>query len=301
LMIASLQLELEQQPDTSLLTLVALTYVLAFTVVTAFTGAGFRMGFVAFSHFLMWFPATILAVRLMRRLRSKGALLISLALALAALFSLTRFIGFLLGMLGEDPLGSGPDIVMLGFVLLVSSSLANFGFFGYMLERVGMEKSRMEHERNRAIDEREQAADREDALGRMLQEQDQRFSKAARLNRLITQESLSAAMAHEINQPLSSATINQQLLRKLLQQTDPSADLLELAEDLGADIGRIAAIVSQLRSMVSNQSINLGPCVIEERVRQVIQRLDSELKRQDISLHSTLGEGETRVLGHDLL
>ena len=96
---------------------------------------------------------------------------------------------------------------------------------------------------------------------------------------------MASALAHELNQPLAAILSNAQAARRFLSEgaVEPG-ELREILDDIIRDDKRAAAVIQNLRSMLSKRPGAREKCCINTLVREVLELLQGELLGQIVHL-----------------
>ena len=137
---------------------------------------------------------------------------------------------------------------------------------------------------------RRRAAEREVAARRL---------ELAHLSRTAQLGELSGALAHELNQPLASILANAEAAGSLVKRDPP--DLQEIGEilaDIAEDDQRAAAIISQLRRLMTRGDAELAPLDLNEVVTVAFRLAHSELVVRQVRAEFLRDRPELPVQGN---
>ncbi len=116
--------------------------------------------------------------------------------------------------------------------------------------------------------------------------------------RLTTLGELAASIAHEINQPLAAISSNGVAGLNWLNRKKP--DLGEARDALSRivrDVGHAADVIRGLRALARKSGPQLTRLDIDEVIGEVLELTGSEMRRQGVTLRTTLAASEQPVVG----
>jgi PAS domain S-box-containing protein len=117
-------------------------------------------------------------------------------------------------------------------------------------------------------------------------------------NRLATLGQLTASIAHEVNQPIAAAGINARAALRWLRRQPPNVEEALLSLDqMANNTERASEVVGRIRSLVTKAPQQKEPFEINEAIREVIVLVQSEVRKNGISVVMELGEGLPRLEG----
>ena len=122
----------------------------------------------------------------------------------------------------------------------------------------------------------------------------------ARAEKLASLGTMAAGIAHEINQPLNAIKVSATgiLYWHKHKKQRPIEDIMEEVEEISSMADRIDRIIKHMRSLArSRESLNLGPCNLNEVVEQAIDFIGSQLVVHGIEVSRSLKEGLPLVWG----
>jgi PAS domain S-box-containing protein len=123
-------------------------------------------------------------------------------------------------------------------------------------------------------------------------------AELTRVARLTTMGELVASIAHEINQPLTSAVANASACLRWLNRDKPALD--EARTALGrivSDGMRAGEVIRSLRALTKKSGPELATLDIDDAIREVQTLTRSELQRHGVTLHTDLSAGDRPVFG----
>jgi PAS domain S-box-containing protein len=111
----------------------------------------------------------------------------------------------------------------------------------------------------------------------------------ARLNRVGTMGELAASLAHEIRQPIAAALTNARTCLRWLEREPPDlAEARAAAGRAAADNGRVAEIVTRVRSLFQKAPPRRVPVDVGALVREVVLLLRGEARRHAVTVRTAL-------------
>nr|WP_239482722.1 PAS domain-containing sensor histidine kinase [Paraburkholderia sp. C35] len=109
---------------------------------------------------------------------------------------------------------------------------------------------------------------------------------------------LTASIAHEVNQPLSGIVTNANTCLRMLNSDPPNiAGAIETARRTIRDGNRAADVISRLRALFSQKEINASWWDLGAATREVVELVQSELRRHRIGLEERYDSGLPLVMG----
>jgi signal transduction histidine kinase len=134
------------------------------------------------------------------------------------------------------------------------------------------------------------------AMGVDVTDERDMLRRTLRAERLAAVGTLAAGLAHEVRNPLNSATLQLQVLRRRIDRgtTDPG-ELLPIVEIVHDEIRRLDRLVSDFLSFAQPRPLRLEPLLIDELVQGVAELLRLEAEADKISIVVELGAGEGTV------
>jgi C4-dicarboxylate-specific signal transduction histidine kinase len=121
------------------------------------------------------------------------------------------------------------------------------------------------------------------------------FAHAARVAML---GELTASIAHEVNQPLTSITINGQVGLRLLDRPEPDrAQMRELINRVVNDARRAADIIARIRKMAARQAPEQTLLSVDDVIREALLFLGHEVQSQRLMVTHHPNPAAPKVLG----
>ena len=120
--------------------------------------------------------------------------------------------------------------------------------------------------------------------------------RTLRVERLAAAGTLATGLAHEVRNPLNSATLQLQVLRRRLerQHMEPQS-LIGVVKLVEEEIGRLDRLVSDFLAFARPRPLNLQDGSLTELVSAVAEQLRPEVESRGISLHVELDAQNTRT------
>jgi len=126
----------------------------------------------------------------------------------------------------------------------------------------------------------------------------QRDSELAHMARLNTMGEMASMLAHELNQPLTAIVgYTNGAARRLRTQPEADPELLQVLDHTVEVAKRAAEIVGGIRKFIRKEDNARQAVHINTVVREVLDLLDSEARRSDISIETDLASGLPTVEG----
>jgi PAS domain S-box-containing protein len=123
-------------------------------------------------------------------------------------------------------------------------------------------------------------------------------SELARMTRVASLEALSASIAHEVNQPLSGIVTNASTCLRMLAADPPNIQgALETAGRMIRDGNRASEVITQLRSLFTNNGAVTEQVNLNEATREVMALSLSELQRNRVIVRSELADDLPHITG----
>ncbi len=137
---------------------------------------------------------------------------------------------------------------------------------------------------------------------RLIQSQETLASERAQLvhvSRNLRLGQLSAALAHEINQPLAAIQANADAGARLAARTPPdNVEIGAIFADIASDVGRAAAIISNLRRLMVKGETAFDIVDLNEIVTATLALASNELAAQGAVIRTDLAADRLEVLGN---
>lgn len=129
------------------------------------------------------------------------------------------------------------------------------------------------------------------AVGKDVTDEQAMQLRTRRAERLAAAGTLAAGLAHEVRNPLNSATLQLQLLeRKIARGTLDEHSLLATVDVVKSELERLDALVCDFLSFAKPTPITPQPIDLNELVLNVIHLVEAEASNARIELHADLDE-----------
>jgi len=120
----------------------------------------------------------------------------------------------------------------------------------------------------------------------------------AHVNRVTTMVELAASLAHEVNQPITGASINAQSCLRYLKRDQPDLDgACQAASRIIRDVNRAADIISRVRLFFRKGAPTREPVDVNEVIREMVVLLSYEITQHSISVWTELAANLPVVVG----
>jgi two-component system sensor kinase FixL len=127
---------------------------------------------------------------------------------------------------------------------------------------------------------------------------EQAQANLARVSRVTTLGELTASIAHEVNQPLAAAVTNAETSLRWLGRNPPELAEARIAiEHIIRDAHRASDVIQRVRNLAIHLDPERAPLDINQAIDETLGLLQSELRRQQVSLRLQLAPKLPRVLG----
>jgi PAS domain S-box-containing protein len=123
-------------------------------------------------------------------------------------------------------------------------------------------------------------------------------AELARVSRLTTMGELAASIAHEMNQPLMAIVTNAEACLVWLTANDPHlGKAREAAERIIRDGHRAGDVIRSIHTLAKKSPPHMVDLSINDTIVDVLELIQAELRRQDVSLRTDLTRTEAKVCG----
>src|SRR6202022_3479478 len=107
----------------------------------------------------------------------------------------------------------------------------------------------------------------------------------AHVTRVTTLGEMTASIAHEINQPLAAVVANAEACLRWLGRGTPDLDAARRSVEWVIDDGnRASEVIRRVRALAKKTDIEKVPLDVNDLVREVIQVVQRQLMRHQVSL-----------------
>jgi signal transduction histidine kinase len=126
----------------------------------------------------------------------------------------------------------------------------------------------------------------------------EQLTELARVTRVMTMGELVASIAHEVNQPLAAIVTNGQACMHLLDREVPNLDKSrEIIRRMISDGVRASEVIRRIRDLLHKAAPEKALLNINQIVQEVIELVDSELRRSRVDVRTELATDVPPVLG----
>jgi len=125
------------------------------------------------------------------------------------------------------------------------------------------------------------------------------LAELAHLNRVATAGELSTSIAHELNQPLTSISLNAETAKRSLASEKPDIDMLRDAlDDIVNDSLRAKTIIANLNSLFRKETGDKSEADINKLIWTVMGLITVDLQKHQIELKIELNDQLPSVLAN---
>jgi PAS domain S-box-containing protein len=133
------------------------------------------------------------------------------------------------------------------------------------------------------------------AVGVDVTEERAMMRRTVRAERLAAVGTLAAGLAHEVRNPLNSAILQLQVLRRRIERGAMSADVLPVADIIHDEMRRLDRLVTDFLAFAQRRPLETRPVHLNQLVRKVVSLIRSEAVLAKVSIEATLAEGVGRI------
>jgi PAS domain S-box-containing protein len=120
----------------------------------------------------------------------------------------------------------------------------------------------------------------------------------AHINRVSMMGELAASVAHEVNQPLTGIVSNGSACIRLLAGHSPNVEeALEALGDIVRDGRRAGEVIARIRALTKKAAMPRAPLELNETIREVLQLVGDEAKKNGIAVRTRLADEFAPVFG----
>lgn len=284
MLIACFRENLLLNPRWGLLIAIVVVYIAIFSILLYFDFEVLRQLYVNISNIFVtcWLLANSNALE--KAHHSVGLKLCVLGFLMTAFGSFIRMIGLTFELGSKNPLEPSWDNVSLMFSLLLGTLLINYGYFGYVMERIRDQTKQAKSELKSLKNKYDQANIREQTLEELIKERDQLITVMAQTNRHAILDLMSSSISHEINQPLSAITLNLSVLDNVIRLSSFDNQVSDIMQSVVSDIQRIKNVVKQVRALSSSQCLESEPVLLKEALNAAFALSKYEYQDNNITL-----------------
>ena len=227
-----------------------------------------------------FYAIQIYQVRIIRgQDKSKQLVYLQTVTALEFICAIGRLAVLLINGFGVKSIEQLPQFLIL-FTLaqLVMNTLSYIAIAGYKSEQISYAKARSDAAR-------EAAETKITEISELLKEKERLIYGLLKANKTAATGALSASIAHELNQPLGSSSLNIQFLKMKLEKGVLNPELgKEILDSLEKDNERAAIIVKSLRSIFTEGNSNAQEIELGDLITRVLNIVHPELKSKNIQI-----------------
>jgi signal transduction histidine kinase len=135
------------------------------------------------------------------------------------------------------------------------------------------------------------------AVGIDVTDEDEILRRVLRSERLAAVGTLAAGLAHEVRNPLNSASLQLTLLERRLTRGDEPATVLPIAEIIKSEIDRLDRLVREFLAFAQPRPLEPRPVDVAELFAAVTGLITPEAESVDVSIVVDVAKGTRPVLG----
>lgn len=117
---------------------------------------------------------------------------------------------------------------------------------------------------------------------------EQQLKRLAQSDRLVSLGQLAAGIAHEINNPLTNASLNVETLKNKLKSCCGYDDILNKVDAIGRNVGKASTIAKELLQFSHQKELEFIPLNINNVITSVLTLL--KYKLNDVTIHENLSD-----------
>lgn len=123
----------------------------------------------------------------------------------------------------------------------------------------------------------------------------------AHVARLSTLGEMASGIAHELNQPLTAITTNARACVRMLESDrSPTEQCADVMERIAAQAERAGEVIRQIRHFVRKGEPESRPVAIEEIVRNVMELIRHDARRENVQIQLELEDGSSQVMAQQI-
>jgi C4-dicarboxylate-specific signal transduction histidine kinase len=183
---------------------------------------------------------------------------------------------------------------------LITSILVNFGYWGFVLEKVQIAKNK-ETEKAR-VQELNSAAFQEysEELQELVRQRDQMLMLVSKFSAASSLAVFNTAIIHELSQPIQSLSLCLEGLKINIQQNDWNG-ASEKTDDANQLTQKMGATLHSLRSLIQTQKTDLEILELSKVLGQLIPIVQAECKRNGIQFVFSKSNEEVLIKANKVL
>ncbi|NCW13484.1 MAG: sensor histidine kinase, partial [Chitinophagia bacterium] len=217
--------------------------------------------------------------KLRKENNSKQLVYLQYVTAIELIFALSRIATIITNNFGIKQFEQLPQMLIIATLAqLVMNTLSYISVAGYWAEKISFLNAKN-------IAENEVNEKKVIEISGLLKEKEQLVFSLLKANKTATTGALSASIAHELNQPLTSSTLNIHLLRKALNSEPIQIDVCKkIIGTLENDAQRAATIIKSLRSIFTDDDANIEFIEVIKILPTVLEVIKKEVDEENIHI-----------------
>ena len=232
--------------------------------------------------------------------KSRSCLILILAFVLALFINIVRGASGLFQNMFIDLLEFTAVSNFFFISILITSILVNFGYWGFVLEKVQIAKNK-ETEKAR-VQELNSAAFQEysEELQELVRQRDQMLMLVSKFSAASSLAVFNTAIIHELSQPIQSLSLCLEGLKINIQQNDWNG-ASEKTDDANQLTQKMGATLHSLRSLIQTQKTDLEILELSKVLGQLIPIVQAECKRNGIQFVFSKSNEEVLIKANKVL
>jgi len=225
--------------------------------------------------------------RFKRREPSPQLTYMQIATGIELFFAITRMVILIIGTVSIQKVDQLPQILIFSTIAqLVANTLAYIAISSYWTEKMAI---------SRAV-----ALSENQVVKNLLSERDELISSLLIANKTAATGALSASIAHELNQPVATISLNTEFIQRKLNEGQTDQDSLkEVITNIQQDNHRIARIVSTLRDIFRQEEIKASDIHLDELIEQIKPIIMPQVRDLKIDLKFDLSVNQSIPLNNN--
>jgi signal transduction histidine kinase len=141
---------------------------------------------------------------------------------------------------------------------------------------------------SRAVKAKELISNENSRIHQLLAERDGLINSLSRANKTAVTGALSATLAHELNQPLGAIKLNIELLKNLLEESNPPLVAKRVMQDIENQNQRATDLIKTLRSIFIESKVESKKIVLDDLIQSIGNLYKSKFNELDIDVEYSL-------------
>lgn len=166
------------------------------------------------------------------------------------------------------------ELIAIATANMLFNALAYLAMVGFWSSRAFKAKELISKENNR--------------IHQLLAERDRLINSLSRANKTAVTGALSATLAHELNQPLGAIKLNIQLLKNLLEESDPPPVAKQVMQDIENQNQRATDLIKTLRSIFIESKVESKKIVLDDLIQSIGNLYKSKFNELAIDVEYSL-------------